>query len=163
VGLRVAGVLRPADRHQRVVVEQRAHHGQRVGDREGVAVEKDDQIVVVGHLEDAGREQVQLAAVRSHRGDDDVELRIVLLADALEARPHAHRLVHVAPQVLQLDVDPLLVAPMDGRDVQHRYSPRPAVAGTAPCPGVAVDAGASRSSTSGTSSCCTVDRRSASR
>ena len=100
-------------------------------DREGVAVEEEQDVVGRGLGRDRLCERVQLLgvaedavleALRRREVGDVVELRRVLAVDPLEVGVDEVRLRQVALEVAQLDVDPARVAPVHGGDADHRLT-----------------------------------------
>jgi len=98
---------------------RRLHGGQRVGDREGVAVEEHQQVVGVGLVEHDTGQVIELAGVAAGRGHHDVEPVVPGGVDALQRGVGAVGLRQVAAQVADLYVDPAGRPVVDGDDVDH--------------------------------------------
>jgi len=98
-------------------------------DREGVAVEEEEEVVRRGFAGHGRSERVELlrvaedAVLEALRGCEilrPVELaRVPSRVYPLEVGPDAKRLLDVALEVPQLGVDPALVLPVDSGDVDH--------------------------------------------
>src|SRR5438067_216309 len=118
--LDVAEVLVRADRREREAREAVLREVPERRDREGVAVDEDQHVVGLGPRGDQVGEGVQLLRVRKRAEvGDDVEALRVPRVDPLEVGPHLVRPVDVAPQLLELDVDPAIAHPVHRREVDH--------------------------------------------
>ena len=121
MGLGVAVVLVAPHGDDRVALQLLAQEGDDRGDREGVAVDEHDHLVGLGRLGDDVAEQGELQLVLLDRHVRAVEELVRLVAHLrVDPRVDLEMLVEVALQVAKLDVDPAVVAPVDGRDVDHR-------------------------------------------
>jgi hypothetical protein len=63
--------------HQRCVAQACVHQRPEAGDRERVAVQEHEEVVVVGDMDDLQREMVQLVRVRAPLSDHVVEVPTV--------------------------------------------------------------------------------------
>ena len=118
--LRLVRVLGPAHGEKRSLRESVVHERHRVGDRERVAVEEHQQIVVVGLRSDLDREVVELRCVHPFLRNDAVEMRRVGRVDSLERSPHAVRNADVLADVARLNLDPARRTVVNRRYVKHR-------------------------------------------
>ena len=84
MGLGLLNVLGPAHRHERRAGERVLDEWHGVGDREGVAVEEHQQVVVGGMAGDLPCQVVELARVHATLLDDAVEMHGIGGIDALQ-------------------------------------------------------------------------------
>ena len=121
VRLGIAVVLVAAHRNQRVLIQLLPQKRDHRGDRERVAVDEHEHVVGLGRVRHEVPQESQLALVLLHLHVGGVkELRGVVHHRVVQPRVNAVRLVDIAVEIGELDVDPVVVRPMDGRDVDHR-------------------------------------------
>ena len=121
MGLRIAVVLVAANGDQRVALELASQERDDRRDRERVAVDEDDHLVVRGRMGDQVAEQGELQLVLVDRDVGCVEELVRVVAELLvEPGVDAVRLIDVALQVAALDVDPAVGAPVHRGYVDHR-------------------------------------------
>jgi hypothetical protein len=105
---RVGAELLPQERDQR-------------RDRERVPIDEDDDLVRIGRVGHEVAEERQFALVLLQGNVGRVEeLRSMLHQSLVQPRIYAVGLLDVALEVAELDVDPAVVRPVHGRDVDHK-------------------------------------------
>src|SRR5215211_3682558 len=120
MGLRVAVVLVAPHRDQRIAVELLPQEGDDGRDRKGVAVDEDDDVVGLSGVGDEISQDRQLELMLPERNVGAVEeLRGVITHAVVEPGVDPVRLVDVPLEVSELNIDPAVVGPVDGGDVNH--------------------------------------------
>jgi hypothetical protein len=120
VGLRVPIVLVPPHGDQRVALELLAQKRNDRRDREGVPVDKDDHLVVLGRVGDQVAEKRQLQLMLVNRDVGGIEELVGVSAELrIDPGIDSVRLVEVALEVAPLDVDPASRAPVHRCYVDH--------------------------------------------
>ena len=119
MGLLVAFILLAPNGDQYRSIKCLMHYGHRIHDRKCVSVEEHDEIVRLSFCDDLGRQKVEFARVSLLGRDHPIKFVLLLPGDRFEICHHPVPLVHMASQVGELDIDPLVRLVVNRGYVNH--------------------------------------------